>query len=131
MGMVRLNNTRIMHYFKADMLAASAVVSLHPNSYCLEVGATVAEVAGGKEAGQVLSGPVAANQSITIPMGVLVPTRYHALVEVNPALYAMGAVQCPRFAEPDERTPLVVRLRASVQCTPLELPWIVRIYLLD
>jgi len=120
-----------MHYFKTDMLATSAKVSLHPNSYCLEVEATVAEVASGKEAGQVLSGPLAANQSIIIPMGILAPTRYHALIEVNPTLYAMGSVQCPRFVEPDELTPLVVRLRASVQCTPLELPWIVRIYLLD
>ena len=131
-SIVKLNATRVVHYFDMSKLSAFCETTLHRNGFALELSGARVLAASGEKAGQeVEGGIVKANQRVYIPMGILHPQRYTAFVDVHPELLAMGDVSCIRMAEPREDTPFVLRLKANAECNPRGLPWLVRIYLLD
>lgn len=131
-SIVKLNSTRVVHYFDMSKLSASAKPTLHRNGFAMELGTDRVIAATGEKAGQSIEdGIVKANQRVYIPFGILRPQRYTVMIDVHPELLAMGDVSCIRMAEPKEDTPFVLRLKAQAECEPCKLPWLVRLYLLD
>ena len=129
-SLVKFAGTRLVHQIDLSKLAAGVEWRIVPSSMALELGGAKAYAASGDGKDQELQG-VAGNQRCYIPLGTLHTYKYQSLVEVNPALYAMGDVSIPRIGEPGEDVPLVIRLRAYGPCNPAALPWLARVYLLD
>ena len=129
-SLVKFAGARLVHQVDLSKLAADVEWAIESSSMCLRLSGAKAYAATGAEKDKPVDEAVG-NQRIYIPLGVLHTYKYESMVEVHPALYAMGDVQIPRIGEPGEDLPLVIRLRAYGTCKPAELPWLVRVYLLD
>lgn len=130
-SLVKFAGARLVHQVDLGKLAYNVEWKIAPSSMALEMRGANPYYLSGAEKGQPVEGELAGNQRCYWPLGILHTFKYQSLVEVNPALYAMGDVSVPRIGEPGEDVPLVVRLRAAAPCNPHELDWLVRVYLLD
>lgn len=121
-----------MHQIDLSKLSTAVEWRIVPSSMALELRYTDSpRFLSGPEKDQLVTSDLAGNQRCYWPLGILHTFKYQSLVEVNPALYAMGDVSVPRIGEPGEDMPLTVRLRAAAPCNPIALDWHVRVYLLD
>ena len=127
-ALLRLTAGRVPHNIRMDMLASSMIMEITKSGYGLELSGAKAILKGGKDAGQTLDGPLAANQRVYFPMGVLLSPRHQVQVEVNPMFYSLGDVRIVRIAEPKEQVPLVIHFRAEIECDLSTIPWLVRLY---
>lgn len=131
-SIVKLNAVKIPRYLDLSKISAFSEVTMHRNGFCLQFSGARIIASGGEKAGQEIEdGVVKANQRVYLPLGILAPTRYTAMIAVNPELLAMGDVSVASMAEPKEDTPFVLRLKAYAECEPDKLPWLVRVYFLD
>lgn len=130
-SIVKLNAVKIPRYFDCTLLSAFSELVMHRNGFCLELRGARVIASAGEKAGEEVVGPVKANQRVYLPLGILHPIRYTAMICINPELMAMGDVNVATMAEPREDTPFVIRFKALAECEPAKLPWLVRIYLLD
>ena len=129
-SLVKFAGARLIHQVDLSKFSASVEWSIEQSGMALRLAGAKAYAATGDSKDKEVA-EVVGNQRIYIPLGILHTSKYESMVEVHPALYAMGDVQIPRIGEPGEDLPLVIRLRAYGPCKPAELPWLVRVYLLD
>ena len=131
-SLIKFAGARLVHQLDLNKLSVFSEWRIVPSSMALEIKFNAAPCyLSGPDKDKSVEGELAGNQRCYWPLGVLHTFKYQSLVEVNPALYAMGDVSVPRIGEPGEDIPLVVRLRAAAPCNPHSLEWHVRIYLLD
>lgn len=103
-----------------------------PSGLAVELHTRHAVLASGDKAGDSVEGTVIKpNQKVYLPLGVINPAKYHALLEVNPKFYLDGNVGVPRILEPNEEIELVVSFRADKTVDLEDMSWTVRIYMLD
>jgi hypothetical protein len=104
--------------------------------FSLDVPNGVFIVGGEKDGEQLETSIVKASQKVCLRLGSIKPTRYHGVVESNPALAAWGVVQHARLVEPGELQALDIFFRADRQTDLASIlsasgGWVVRTYLLD
>jgi len=130
-SLVKFAGARLVHQVDLQAFAPGVEWSISRSSMCMELRGALPRYASGEKKDQPLTGDVAGNQRVAWDLGILRTYKYQSLVEVNPALYALGDVSVPRIGEPDEEMPLIIRLRTFAPCNVMDLPWLVRVYLLD
>lgn len=89
-----------------------------------------AELISGKEAGAKVA-KVTANQRARLSLGQVAPTKYQALVSVNPALNEVATVQAPLILEPKEVSVLNLIITAHKEVDLSEFAWFARVYLFE
>lgn len=72
-----------------------------------------------------------ANGRYEVPIGILNPVRYNAMVSVNPELLKLAQVSCPTILEPGEELELSLIIQPFKNLSPEKIPWLVRIYLIS
>lgn len=91
-----------------------------------------AEVLSGKEAGSFVT-RVAANQRAVLRLGFIYPSRYQALIAINPAFNELGIVQYPTIIEPKEAGggALNLVITANREIDLANFKWFCRAYLTE
>lgn len=73
-----------------------------------------------------------AGQKVVLDFGTLSKNKYSVLIEVNPLLHSLAIVSGPRIIEPlTESTDLHLIVRAEKQINLEEIPWFLKIFLVD
>lgn len=123
--------SRQSQYLRME-LTSTAVAKTTASGLGIQLAGGTPIILGGEKDGTELAGTVLkANQRVALHLGKVAPKKYHVLLETNPTLGAYGSVQCPRILEPEDGTDLVVHFRAERQLDLAELPWVLRLYMLD
>lgn len=130
-SLVKFAGARLVHQIDLSKFAADVEWRIVPSSMALELRGAKPYFLSGPDKDKPVDEELAGNQRCYWNLGILQTYKYQSLIEVNPALYAMGDVSVPRIGEPGQDLPLVVRLRAAAPCNVNALDWLVRIYLLD
>jgi len=86
----------------------------------------------GKEAGEYVAPEALQSKArYKVNLGTLTPYKYHALVELNPALYTNAAAHVAKILEPGECVDLEYYIQPFRNIDLTKLDWHVRIYLID
>lgn len=126
------HSTRVNMYLK-PRAAEGFSTQITRSKFGVEFQATsavVAELLSGKEAGTAV-GKVAANQRAKLILGTVEPTKYQAIVSVNPAFNEVATVQAPLILEPKEETSLILIINAHKEVDLSKLGWFVRVYMFE
>lgn len=122
--------SRMGNYLRIKLLDG---VTFRPTNSSMGVqlaGGTLTAV-GGEKDGEVVEFALKANQKVRWSVGTCCPQKYHAVLEANPDLMALGTVQVQTLLEPNEERSVGLYFTATRACDLATLEWAVRIYLLD
>jgi len=86
--------------------------------------------ATGDDAGSEVES-IKANKRGIIHLGTISPSKYQVLVEVHPELHMLGTVGHARIVEPGDSIPLDIYITAHRSVDVANLPWTVRLYMID
>lgn len=126
------HNTRVNMYLRpkaAEGLGTRITRSKFGVEFYANTAAT-AELLSGKEAGTSVQ-KVAANQRAKLLLGTVEPTKYQAIVSLNPALNEVATVQAPLILEPKEEIQLSLIINAHKEVDLAKLDWYCRVYLFE
>jgi hypothetical protein len=90
---------------------------------------SVTTLSGGEE---IEGGKLSNNQKVVLNFGVLEKSKYHVIVRVNHELGRYGTILAyPTMVEPGERVTIDVLLKVDKPFSLTDIPWFVRLYMVD
>lgn len=73
-----------------------------------------------------------AGQKVVLDFGTVSKNKYQMFIEPNPILHTVALISGPTTMEPDQKeTPLFLVVRAEKQINLEEIPWFLKIFLVD
>lgn len=73
-----------------------------------------------------------AGQKAILDFGTVTKNKYQMFIEPNPILHTVALISGPTLFEPDQKeTPLFLVVRAEKQINLEEIPWFLKIFLVD
>jgi len=73
-----------------------------------------------------------AGQKVILDFGTVSKNKFQMFIEPNPILHTVALVSGPTMLEPEQKeTPLFLVLRAEKQINLEEIPWLLKIFLVD
>ena len=73
-----------------------------------------------------------AGQKVVLDFGTVSKNKFQMLIEPNPILHSVALISGPTMFEPDQKeTPLFLIIRAEKQINLEEIPWFLKIFLID
>ena len=128
-----VNDSQITRYLNLQ-LAQEMEASIAPSRRALQLQGTpyFIKQTGEDKGAEVAASELKGKSRYLVEVAQLKPFKYQALIHVNPELNKLGILQPSlNIAEPNEETIICYTFQPFTNCDLTDLPWHVRIYLLD
>lgn len=126
-----ITGSRLLTYVKFKAL--EGVQKTHTTSQLgVQLSRPQIRIIGGEKDGQFIEdGIIKPNQKVALQFGEVRPVKYNVQVSYNPALLESGLASAPFMLEPGDDGMLTLYYRADRSINVYELPWIIRLYIVE